>query len=307
MDAPFVYGSLLDDPGACQWSAERVAQEIAEFIDVMRTFYPNIVVGDTEPLRLESDNVAEYARWMSVYRDVIGENLPFFHLDTDFGQSDWAEEAKAVEELARREGVEFGIFYIGDAGDPSDRAWMTSVGERIRVYEISVAGVPDHVMFQSWQDRPDFVLPETQEFTYTNLIKRYFEDRAGLGVKTEGSGANLAYGRSVATSQSFPDLPPEHAIDGINSTWWGAGGPPLQWIEIDLGSPAVIATIRMSVSQNPAGHTAHQILGRGPDEAYQLLHEFRGITNDFDVLEIAPDQPWENIQFIRVLTLESPS
>jgi len=307
MDAPFKYANLLDEPGACQWSAETVAQAIANFVDALRSIFPEIVVGDTEPLRTDRDNVEVYGRWMQIYREVAGENLPFIHLDVDYGQSDWAEEAKAVEELARQEGIDFGIFYGGDRGDPSDKAWLTSAGERVKTYEDVSGGEPDHIMFQSWQDHPDYVLPESEPYTFANFIDLYFDNRAALGVPTRGPGANLAYDKSVSASGSLMEFPPANAVDGIYSSWWGAGDFAPQWFEIDLHAPVSVAQIRLAISQDPDGDTFHRIWGREVGEDYLLLHEFRGFTSGDDVLEFIPLVPWENIQFIKIETLESPS
>jgi len=63
----------------------------------------------------------------------------------------------------------------------------------------------------------------------------------------------------------------------------------------------------LAISQDPDGDTFHRIWGREAGEDYLLLHEFRNFTSGDDVLEFIPSKPWENIQFIKVETLESPS
>ena len=99
------------------------------------------------------------------------------------------------------------------------------------------------------------------------------------------------------------------AVDSNPETWWGAGAPPLQWIQIDLGSPATIAAIRLTISQSPAGETVHRLLIKGPSTGgkYTLLYNFKGNTADFDVLSYAPPTPLQEIQFIRIETVSSPS
>ena len=90
-------------------------------------------------------------------------------------------------------------------------------------------------------------------------------------------------------------------------TWWGAGGPPPQWIEVDLGAPYEVARIRLSISQDPNGRTVHQVWGRAAGEDARLLFEFDDLTEGDQVLEYAPPEPWERIQFIRIETVTSPS
>jgi hypothetical protein len=116
---------------------------------------------------------------------------------------------------------------------------------------------------------------------------------------------NLALNKPVRVSNALPLEPGEHAVDG-QPTQWGAGQDATQWIEIDLGQPTILTRILLVVAQFPAGDTVHQIWGRGPDESLRLLHEFRGSTDQGDGLEFVPEDQ-ETVQFIRIVTVQSPS
>ncbi len=118
---------------------------------------------------------------------------------------------------------------------------------------------------------------------------------------------NLALGKPVRASRSLSNFPPSAAVNGQTADWWGAGAPPPQWIEIDLGTPANIRLIRLVTSQSPEGETVHQILGGGTSEKLNILYEFRGRTSDQQVLEFKPASPIAGIRYIRVLTTQSPS
>jgi hypothetical protein len=121
-------------------------------------------------------------------------------------------------------------------------------------------------------------------------------------------GTNLAAGRPVQASNALaPDLP-ELAVDSNTETAWISGGHPPQWIEIDLGAAYRVTEIRLLVSQSPAGATRHQVLVRGPEGGPgTLVHEFSGDTADGDWLAFAPELPLENVRFVRVETVSSPS
>ncbi len=125
---------------------------------------------------------------------------------------------------------------------------------------------------------------------------------------TAPQGAGSAPGPMTTTaSASLPDHPPADAIDGSPDTWWSAGTGPEQWIQIDLGKPTTISSIRLVISQYPEGETDHQ-LWAGPDaNNLTLVHEFRGLTKDPDTLEFKPSEPLTNIRFIKVVTTQSPS
>ena len=108
-------------------------------------------------------------------------------------------------------------------------------------------------------------------------------------------------------SHSLPDMPPPGAVDGRPDQWWGAGDFAPQWIQIDLGKPSTISLIRLVITQSPAGDTIHQVWGGTTAETMVLLHTFEGYTVDSQRLEFEPDNPVENIRFIRVVTIKSPS
>jgi hypothetical protein len=86
------------------------------------------------------------------------------------------------------------------------------------------------------------------------------------------------------------------------------GGHPPQWIEVDLGGAYRVTEIRLLVSQSPAGATRHRVLVRGPEGGPgTLVHEFSGDTADGDWLEFVPEAALENVRYVRVETVSSPS
>ncbi len=303
-DHAYDAGTAETTPAECRLSPEEIAQQVWDFERSIREIFPDIIFGDDVTAGLE---VSEIARWVEAHRAVTGEDLGFVHLDIDYGIPHWAEKAVEIEHYLRSEGIDFGLFYLGNGNEPTDEGWLTTAGERVKAYEFGAGGQPDHVVIASWNDHPDYVLPENQPFTFTNFVKQYVEDPALLGVRSEGSGANLAYGKAVNASKVFDGLSPELAVDGDFNTWWGAGDLPPQWIRIDLGAPLAIAQIRLSISQDPAGHTVHQVWGWAAGEDPRMLHEFDGETEGDQVLEYAPVEPWQGIQFVRIDTLTSPS
>lgn len=129
---------------------------------------------------------------------------------------------------------------------------------------------------------------------------------------------NLARGRPVTASFSYPYGPPELAVDGrghgpalrdahgVDAPPWLSGSTP-QWIEIDLGNRFRVRRIELAVAQALAPrHTVHLAFG-GPDPVpHHLLHAFVGETTDGDQLRFSPKRPWHGIRYVRVETVESP-
>lgn len=303
-DHAYDAGTAETTPEECRITPEEVAQQIKAFQEAIREIFPDIIFGDDVTAGLDVD---EIARWVEAYRLVVGENIGFIHLDVDFGIENWAEKAAEIEQYLGSEGIEFGLFYLGEGSAPTDESWLTTAGERAKLYELEAGGKPDHVVLASWNDKPDYVLPETAPNTFTNFVRQYLENPNLVGVRTEGPGANLAYGKPVTASAALDGLLPELAVDGLFDTWWGAGAPPTQWIEVDLGSPLEIGRIRLSISQDPSGHTVHRVWGRAPGGEVQLLHEFDGDTVGDELLDYAPPEPWRDIQYVRFETVLSPS
>jgi hypothetical protein len=307
MDEPYYYAHFFHGPQACKWSTAAVAHEIAAFIKELREHFPNVVIGDEEVLTGPADAGA-YRAWIDAFKEINGVALPFLHLDVDWRRRAWAQEVKSIEEHGRNAGVAVGIIYNGNEADPTDAIWLANAGERVKGYELDAGAHPDHVLFQSWHDKPDHLLPETAEFTFTHFIDRYFTDRARLGYASNPE-IDLAYGKKVAASGVDGEHIPANAVDGNRGTYWGSGGFPPQWIGIDLGAPFDIKGVRLITSQSPAGPTTHEVYGKGPgtDGAWQLLHRFRGNTEDGEALVETWPKPLTAIQWIRVVTTSSPS
>jgi hypothetical protein len=192
-DEPFFFAALYSGEGACHWDKRRVAEGVAAFVRDARKAFPKARFGDIEPLTAPSD-VRRYEEWIDTYREVTGENLAFFHVDTSWGAVPrWPELLRELEQFARSRGIPFGVIYNGDGDDVTDDAWLSKAQQRFELYETE-GGRPDAAVLQSWTDKPDRVLPESRR-TFTNLILRYTRPRTRL--ELEAAGGEVA-GRLLA-------------------------------------------------------------------------------------------------------------
>jgi hypothetical protein len=306
LDEPYFFAHFYDGPNACHWDVEKIAQEVGKYIQTVKGVFPEVRVGDTEPLA-GGANAQAYTDWLDTFQKINGYGFAFLHMDMDWSRPSWADEFVTIEQHGRLIHVPIGMIYTGNPFDKTDEAWISAAGERVKKLEIEKNASPDHILFQSWHDKPDHVLPETTEFTFTNFIDAYFTDKSALGFKREGKGANLALGKPVHVSRQFENNTGALAVDGDLGTLWNSGGGPTQWIEIDLGAEHTIQEISLTTSQYPEGRTVHRILGRSTSGQFVELTTLDGNTSDGQTLTYKPAQPIPGIRFIRVETVTSPS
>ena len=212
-DEPFAGGYLAAHPGACRWSIERTAQELARFVDGVHATYPAIVMGDIEPWPWAS--TALLADWLDAYRSAAGSDLAFLHLDIDwrvFSSDEWAAQAHEVELDVHRHGARFGIIYNGcDSGcdGQTDERWLARAQRNVLDYELAGFGSPDDVVFQSWEDKPDRALPETDPGTFTHLLAAYQRPRPSMTTTSapEVGGVRVSGEVRAATGGPAPVAP----------------------------------------------------------------------------------------------------
>jgi hypothetical protein len=181
-DEVYAGGHVFDGPNACHWPTERVASSVAEFVRELRTIVPDLMVGDVEPM-WANISASDLGAWMGAYRAAAGEPFDFIHLDADWGLADWPERALAATKEAQARGIPVGLIYNGgDAG--TDKAWNDAAVQRIETYEGRLGSRPDQVVFQSWMDHPDRVLPESDPTTFTGLVSAYFGARSAIDIGT---------------------------------------------------------------------------------------------------------------------------
>ncbi|MFH1183706.1 MAG: discoidin domain-containing protein [Chloroflexota bacterium] len=305
LDEPYFWAHFFTGEHACQWPADKIARDVDAFIRRARAVFPNVIVGDIEPVTGPA-NAQAYKDWLDLFRQVTGYDLAFLHLDIDWADTTWPQTAKAIEDYGRTRNIPVGIIYTGNFQDATSEAWLSIAGERVKRYELESGGQPAHVVFQSWNDKPDRVLPESDPFTFSGFIKTYFENKSALGFRP-GANANLALKKAVQVSAAMPGTDGTLAVDGDPGTLWNSGDDAAQWILIDLGQPAAVAKIRLVVTQYPEGLTAHQIWVGADLNALSMVHEFSGFTKESDVLEYMPAAPLTGIRFVKILTAASPS
>jgi hypothetical protein len=189
-DEPFEFGSLASPPDACHWSADQVAQDALRHLAMIRTVFPDAIVGDIEVLPaqgLAPDWLERYEAWFDAWQRLAGVPFAFFHFDVDW-DSDWKPAVAALSRALNLRHIPVGQIYIGSGAATSDAEWVASTEQRMAEYETHGSPMPDEVIFQTWVPFPKHVLPETNPTSFTGLVERYFRPRSALAASI-GAGA----------------------------------------------------------------------------------------------------------------------
>ena len=186
MDEPFSHASLYSGPDACSWTPQQVAANALIQIALVKTVFPNVIVGDIEvvPDTIDSPNwLNQYTAWLDAWRAAAGTPLAFFHFDVNWAV-DWRSSVESLRQAVVQRGIPFGMIYNGWLTDITDADWVNDAENHYVSYETQGGTPPDHVIFQSWDNYPKHVLPESDPTTFTHLIDTYFRQRTSLSMNT---------------------------------------------------------------------------------------------------------------------------
>jgi hypothetical protein len=175
MDEPLWYGAYFGGVRGCRRSVESVAQDVAQHVSEVRQIFPNVQVGDIEPMpQLQvPDWPDRVGQWAEEFRRATGRPLAFLHCDVVWDK-DWRARLSSLNQVMRRLNVPLGVIVNGTAYDQSDEAWTNNALTHLE--QVLADGInPAAYVFQSWNNFPSRVGPETTQGTMTNLILRYLK------------------------------------------------------------------------------------------------------------------------------------
>jgi hypothetical protein len=249
MDEPLWFGHEYKGPDACRDSIRNVARSVAKNIAVFRAVFPNVRVGDIEPLTSFSPDQAsaEITAWSTAFEDATGHPLAFLHGDLNWS-APWEKTLPPITEALRRNRIPFGLIYNGDPDDGWSEAWIESAERHFEEYESDDRVSPDQVIFQSWMANPTRVLPETSPNALTYLISRYVRPRARLQVQRIGTSVVGVLTNSRGTPLASESL----TVEAVRPN--GPGYLSLMSIKglVPKGAAIAVLALRVNVECNCA-------------------------------------------------------
>jgi hypothetical protein len=170
IEQPLHMAHLLTGPGACQYTLERIFDELVVWRDDLREIYPDAEFGTIEAV-WDITTAEDYERWHDGWLAASGEPFAFQHLDINWLRPDWIDVTLEIEAVVEARGIPFGILYNGGLASSNDD-FIHQTMLRVAEYE-AAGGTPAHTMFQSWVEQPDHVLPDDDTSGFSHLIRRY--------------------------------------------------------------------------------------------------------------------------------------
>lgn len=269
MDEPLWHGSL--NPDECGWSTATVVEQVVQFMHGVTAAYPDIVIGDIEPWPAAS--WGELADFLAAYRTATSAVFPFFHLDVNYDAApiSWPDQVIDIQRSVAAQGTRFGLIYNATPTQQSGEAWLNAAQSHVAAFELDGNGPPDDAIFQSWNDQPDRVLPESGPNTFTHLISDYTRRRTALSI-----GTPMWIGSQVSVSGQLATL------DGAPIT-----GAPIELVAAPRDGPYQVHEFRGAVpadaSQAVLGIRVNTE-GAGPGDADLTFYEFGYAEGDSNLV-----------------------
>jgi hypothetical protein len=183
MDEPLFYGHFYQGTNACQASVETVAQQAASTMQAYQAVFPEVQVGDIEPLDSFADPagvwVSTTQEWIGDFQAAAGFPLAFLHDDVTWSVP-LNQYLPQLQPLLTQQSIPFGMIFNGTNNAVSDAGWMSAAEQNIQAYNSSGDAQPAQVIFQTWDPYPTHVLPETSPTSLSYLVDFYFSPQAQL-------------------------------------------------------------------------------------------------------------------------------
>lgn len=192
IEQPLHMAHLMTGPGACEYTLDRIFDELVVWRDDLRDIYPEAAFGTIEAV-WDITTAADYERWHDGWLAASGEPFAFQHLDINWLRPDWVDVALDIEAVVEARGIPFGILYNGGLASTNDE-FIRQTMWRLAEYE-TAGGTPAHTVFQSWVEQPDRVLPDDDTSGFSHLIRRY-----GSGPTTISAEVDTGIVRGTVTA-----------------------------------------------------------------------------------------------------------
>jgi len=173
-------------------NVEEVIRYVIGYIKAVRKVYPEVKIGQIDAVPFFTVEKYSANKRLPTMGDLprildyefselkaIGEKMDWFHADNPYDiaiehPTGW-DKLKALEDFVKSRGVKFGLIYNTQrGGESSDELFFKETMASLISYA-EAGGNPDHMDIRSWYPHPTHLIPESQPYTFTYLIKKFLE------------------------------------------------------------------------------------------------------------------------------------
>lgn len=176
MDEPVWFGHILIKAAkgggiGCQYSVPEVAEKVAAKIALLRRYFPDIKIGDIEPVSARApggpQSIDDILTFDDLLRQKTGVAPVFVHADMAWAVQGWQPLLETLASRLRTSGVRFGVICDGDRTAGGNEAWVEQALERCGTVAANSRTRPEDFIVQSWEPLPTRMLPETDPGSLT--------------------------------------------------------------------------------------------------------------------------------------------
>jgi len=170
MDEPVWFGHVVDKLAktsgrGCRYDIPEVADMAAAKIAVLRRYFPDIKIGDIEPITARASGGPQYVEDVLTFENLLrrktGAAPAFVHVDMAWTFQGWQALLETLATRVHAGGARFGVICDGDVNAGGNEAWVAQALQRCRQVAADPKTRPDDFIAQSWEPLPTRMLPET--------------------------------------------------------------------------------------------------------------------------------------------------
>jgi hypothetical protein len=183
MDEPVWFGHYYNGPQACHSSIENVAERVAANLREYLKLFPDLVIGDIEPIPSMSSQPnwqTDYTAWRMAVQKATGKPIAYLFVDIDWTRTNWEQGLKAVVQYAQNTHLPLGIIYNASppAASNDNQAWLNEARQNSVHIERDLHIRPQWAMFTSWTKFPGHAVTDENGLGEDYLVKEYLK---GIG------------------------------------------------------------------------------------------------------------------------------
>ena len=172
MDEPLYFGHDYDGPNSSQFSIHDVAEGVAKSVRLIRSYYPDVKFVLVEPLQGLKGGAFELSRFLDLYQFMLHELPVAVRADLQW-QNDWQQKLPPLIEAIKKHSIGYSVIFNGRGIDKDDASWVSCAKSNVIAYKKAFNTPLHHVVLQTWNPNPHFILPESDGNTMSGFLKWY--------------------------------------------------------------------------------------------------------------------------------------